>query len=69
MLIVAVLNGLDLQAEDTKNTYITAPRCENIWIREGPECSIDKGKVYMVVRALYSLKSSGAAFRVFLTEI
>ena len=29
---------------------------------------MDKGKVFIVVRDLYGLKSSGAAFRAFLAE-
>ena len=34
----------------------------------GPEFGSDKGKRMLVVRALYGLKSSGAAFRAFLAE-
>ena len=30
---------------------------------------INKGKVYIVIRTLYGLKSSGAAFKAFLVEI
>ena len=37
--------------------------------RAGTESGINEGKVYIVVRALYGLKSYGAAFRAFLAEI
>ena len=68
MLMIAALNGLDLQAADIDNAYLTAPCREKIWTRSGPEFGMDEGKVFIVVRALYGLKSSGAAFRAFLAE-
>ena len=37
-------------------------------MRAGMELGIDKGKVYIVVRALYGFKSSGAVFRAFIVE-
>ena len=36
------------------------------WLRAGPEFGSDEGKVMIVTRALYGLKSSGASFRAFL---
>ena len=45
MLIVAALNGLDLQVEDTKNAYLTAKCREKISTRAGPEFYINKGTV------------------------
>ena len=68
MLMIAALNDINLQAGDIKNAYLTAPCREKIWTRAGPESGIDEGKVFIVVRALYGLKSSGAAFREFLAE-
>ena len=69
MNMIAALNELDLQAADIKNAYLTSLCREEIQTRAGPEFSIGKGKVYILVRALYSFKSSGAAFRAFLAEI
>ena len=66
--MVAALNFLDLQAADIENSYLTAPCSENIWTRARPQFGIGKGNVYIVVRALYGLKSSGAEFRAFLAE-
>ena len=68
MLLVVALNDIDLQAEDIENSYLTAPCRENIWTRAGLEFGIDKGKVFLVVRALYGLKSSCATFRAFFAE-
>ena len=67
-IMVEVLNSLDLRADDIENSYLTAPCHENIWTRAGPEFGIDEGKLYIVVRSLYSLKSSGASFRYFFDE-
>ena len=63
------MNGLDLQAADIENSYLTTQYREKIWMIAGPEFGIDEGKVYLVVQALYGLKSRGVAFRAFLVEI
>ena len=44
-------------------TYVTVPVRENIWTVLGDEHGEDAGKKAIIVRALYGLKSSGAAFR------
>ena len=62
-LTVAALNDIDVWAADVLNAYITAPCREKIWTTLGAEFGPDKGKKAIVVRALYGLKSSGAAFR------
>ena len=66
IMLLSSLNNLDLQAANIKNAYLTAPCREKIWTRAGPEFGMDKGKIFIIVRALYGLKSSGAAFRAFL---
>ena len=68
MLMIVALKDLDLQATDIENSYLTAPCLKEIWTRAGPEFGLDKGKVFILVRALYGLKSSGAEFRGFLAE-
>ena len=42
---------------------MTVPLSELIWTILGPEFGPDSGKKALVVRALYGLKSAGAAFR------
>jgi hypothetical protein len=41
---------------------------EKIWFEGGLKCGSDKGKVCVVVHALYSLKSAGASWYVTLAE-
>ena len=68
-LTIAALNDLKVLACDIQNAYLTAPCREKIWTIAGPEFGPeDCGKKMLVVRALYGLKSSGAAFRAFLAE-
>ena len=67
-LLLASLNGLDILSGDIQNACLTAPNRERIWCRAGPEFGDDQGKVFIVVRALYGLKSAGAAFRAFLAK-
>ena len=67
-LMLAALNDLDVQCGDVMNAHITAPVREKIWTILGPEHGEDEGKKAIIVRALYGLKSSGAAFRAHLCE-
>ena len=67
-LTIAALNDLKILACDILNAYLTAPCREKFWCTAGPEFGSDRGKTMIVVRALYGLKSSGAAFRAFLAE-
>ena len=68
-LLIAALNDLDILACDIQNAYLTAPCREKIYTTAGPEFGTELcGKTMLVVRALYGLKSSGAAFRSFLAE-
>eukprot|EP00956_Cyclotella_meneghiniana_P018312 scaffold30420_cov55-Cyclotella_meneghiniana.AAC.1 len=62
-LLLAALNDIDIWAADVMNAYITAPCREKIWTTLGREFGKDFGRKAIVVRALYGLKSSGAAFR------
>ncbi len=62
-LTMAVLNAFEVVAADILNMYITALNKEKIWTLLGPEFDKDKGHNAIVVRALYGLKSAGAAFR------
>jgi hypothetical protein len=57
------LNDLDVLAGDVTNAYLNLKRREKIWFKGGIETGKDKGKVLIVSRALYGLKSSGDALR------
>ena len=67
-LLIAALNDLNVLASDIQNAYLTAPCREKICIIAGQEFGSEIGKTMIVTRALYGLKSSGAAFRSFLAE-
>ena len=62
--LVAALNDLEILAIDIQNAYLQAPCREKYYIIAGPEFGTDNiGKKILIVRALYGLKSSGAAWR------
>ena len=68
-LLLAALNGLELKACDIKNAYLTAPNKEKVYIVAGPEFGPELcGQMMIVTRALYGLKSAGAAFRSYLAS-
>ena len=67
-LTIAALNGLDVMACDIQNAYLTADCREKIWTRAGPEFGSEAGMIFIVKKALYGLKSAGAAFRALLAE-
>ena len=62
-LLLAALNDLDIQAADIENAYLTAPCREKVWTVGGKEFGSNAGRNFKIVKALYGLKSSGAAFR------
>jgi Reverse transcriptase (RNA-dependent DNA polymerase) len=67
-LTVAALNDLKLMACDIQNAYLTADCREKIWTRAGPEFGSESGTIFLVKKALYGLKSAGAAFRALLAD-
>jgi hypothetical protein len=66
--LVAALNDLNILACDIQNAYLTADCREKIYIIAGPEFGSEAGSIMLVKKALYGLKSSGAAFRAHLAE-
>ena len=66
--LIAALNDLDILACDIGNAYLNAPCREKIWFKAGRECGADMGKVMIITRALYGLKSSGASWRAMLSK-
>ena len=68
MLTIAALNELEVMACDIQNAYLTANCRKKIWNRAGPEFGSESGTIMFICKALYGLKSSGAAFCAHLTE-
>ena len=65
---LSALNDVEIRAADIGNAYVNAKCREKIWTVVGTEFGSDKGKFMLVVRALYGLKSSGAAWRQILAQ-
>ena len=62
--LLAALNNLRILACDIGNAYLNAPCREKIWFLGGPEVGKEyQGRICVMVRALYGLKSSGASWR------
>ena len=62
-LTIASLNCLEISSCDIGNAYLNAPCREKLKTVAGAEFGSEKGAVMIISRALYSLKSSGAAWR------
>jgi hypothetical protein len=54
--------GSKVMACDIQNAYLTADCREKIWTKAGPEFGSEAGAIFLVKKALYGLKSAGAAF-------
>jgi hypothetical protein len=61
--LITALNDLKLLLCDIQNAYLTADCHEQINCVAGPEFSSDAGLIMIVKKALYGLKTSGAALR------
>jgi len=66
--LVAALNDLDILCADIGNAYLNADCREKIWTIAGPEFGSLQGKVMIIKKALYGLKSSGAAWRAHMAQ-
>ena len=67
--LLASLLDLKVLSADIGNAYLNANCREKIWFESGPEFGPEKeGKVMIIERALYGLKSSGAAWRSLLAQ-
>ena len=66
--LIAALDNLQVVSCDIQNAYLAAPCREKLYYIAGAEFGSDQGKTYIVRRALYGLKTSGASFRKFLAQ-
>ena len=67
-LTIDALNDIEVMACNIKNTYLTKNYREKIWTIAGPEFVSESRQPMIVVRELYGIKSSGAAFWALLAE-
>lgn len=64
-LLAAALTDLQVVSCNIQNAYLTAPCREKFFYTAGPEFGSNEGKIMVVTRSLYGLKSASASFRVF----
>ena len=63
-LLLAALNQLNILSGDIGNAYLNAATTEKIYYRAGNEWGpLVKGRVLVIIRALYGLKTSANAWR------
>ena len=67
--LIAALNDLKILAGDIQNAYLNAYTKEKIFFRAGDEWKHDKGKIVIITRALYGLKSSALMWRNHLADV
>jgi len=68
LLMIAALNDLDILGADVQNAFLTAPNKEKCWMIAGSEFGSEEGKTFLVVKALYGLKSASFSFRSYMAE-
>ena len=68
LFVLAALNNLQILCTDIQGAYLYAKPREHAYFIAGDEFGPNKGCVIVIVRALYGMKSSGAAFRAKLCE-
>ena len=68
LLTISALNELDVLGADVQNAFLTAPNKEKCWMIAGPEFGPEEGKTFLVVKALYGLKSASFSFRSYMAE-
>jgi hypothetical protein len=67
--LIAALNDLEILSADIGNAYLQALAREKVHTTAGPEFGPSNiGKTVVIVRAMYGLKSSGAAWHTQLSE-
>lgn len=60
--LIAALNDLKILTSDIGNAYLNAYTTEKVYTIAGIEFGEESGRIAVIVRALYGLKSSGAAW-------
>lgn len=67
--LIAALNDLQVLSADVAGAYLNAPCAEKVHTILGPEFGDDEGKIAVIRKALYGLRSAGFAWRSHCAEI
>ena len=62
VLIMSDLNVINVKCTNLKNVYINTNPKDRLWFLYGQDFVVHKGKVVVVVTALYGLKGNGYAW-------
>ena len=68
-LLYAALNDLDILSGDVAAAYLNAPAGEKVYFRCGPEFGQLEGRLGILTKALYGLKTSARAWRMHLGQV
>ena len=66
--LIAALNDLNIFVADIGNAYINAMTKKKVYMTAGKEFGDRAGQTVIIIRALYGLKSIGAAWRSHLAQ-
>ena len=69
MFLYAALNDLDVMSGDVLGAYLLADNREKCYCIAGPEFGSEQGKTFLIVKALYGLKSAGGSYWSLLREV
>jgi Fe-S-cluster containining protein len=67
--LIAALNDLSVLSADVAGAYLNAPCAEKVHTILGPEFGDHEGKIAVIKKALYGLRSAGFAWRSYCAEI
>ena len=67
--LIAALNDLKILAGDIQNVYLNTYTKEKIYFRAGNEWKYNKGRIIIITRELYGLKSSALMWRNHLADV
>ena len=68
LILVSTLNDPKAMGADVNNDFLSSDNIEKHWISAGPKFGSEQGKLFIVIRSLYGLKSASADFRYFMEK-
>ena len=63
------LNGIDVKCAAIQNEDLNASPKERVWLRSGKEFGVQRGRVLVIISALYDLKGDGSEWESALMQL
>ena len=63
------LDGIDVKCAAIQNEYLNASPKERVWLRSGKEFGVQRGRVLVIISALYDLKGDVSAWESALMQL